>query len=256
MVLAAVTTVVELILSNAVIASLIALVACVWLVGSLVVLIRSSILVLRFHAMVLRSPIADETISEMLKSVARTVGSPAKLPVVRMPMANLASMASSARRQRFESSTLREINFFLKKQTIDASKTDLTVKLQPIQSPVEIVHEVLGIKLTDVTPALNEAYALNADRIKGVMIVDPGNDSERLGTGELRPGYVFWMVGNESVKNLTEMVSQLVKEAKSPTIPRGGNGNVSTWTTVVPRSESSTRSTTKTFLAPTLNTWT
>jgi hypothetical protein len=61
------------------------------------------------------------------------------------------------------------------------------------------------------------------------MIIDPGTRFEDFAIGELRPGYVFWMVGNDRVSDLREMVSHLVNEAKSPTIPPDADGNTSAW---------------------------
>ena len=83
--------------------------------------------------------------------------------------------------------------------------------------------------LTDVTPAVNKAYDLNADNVRGVMIVDPGDRADDFAIGELRPGYVFWMVGNDRAGDLQTMVNRLVQEANAPTIPPGAAGNTSAW---------------------------
>lgn len=112
---------------------------------------------------------------------------------------------------------------------IDASNTEMTISLQPIDAPSTTEFGVLGMKLTDVTPAISKAYELNAENTLGVMIIDPGQHSTELAIGELRPGYVFWMVGNDRVRDLRTMVNHLVREATSPTIPPGGIGNTSAW---------------------------
>ena len=56
-------------------------------------------------------------------------------------------------------------------------------------------------------PAIDEAYDLRATKTKGVMIVDPGDRFADFEVGELRPGYVFWMVGNDKVENLRAMLT-------------------------------------------------
>lgn len=103
------------------------------------------------------------------------------------------------------------------------------VSLKPIQSPIAATQNLLGMTLADVTPAVNDAYDLNAARTGGVMIVDPGDQFESLGIGELRSGYVFWMVGNDNVGDLRTMIDFLIQEARSPTTPPDGQGNTSAW---------------------------
>ncbi len=111
--------------------------------------------------------------------------------------------------------------------TIDASDTDMKIALKPIDSPTVTKYQLLGMTLADVNPETGEAYDLLSVENTGVMIIDPGTRLEDFAIGELRPGYVFWMVGNDRVSDLREMVSHLVKEAKSPTIPPGASGNTS-----------------------------
>ncbi|TWU48812.1 BlaR1 peptidase M56 [Rubripirellula tenax] len=129
-------------------------------------------------------------------------------------------------------STIRVVNVAksrkaIEKIDVDSPNLEMEVKLQVIASPVTTTHSILGMTLADVTSELDQAYDLDADRIKGVMIVDPGNEFESLEIGELRAGFVIWMVGNDRVANFDEMLRQLVKEAKTPTVPQGAQGNTS-----------------------------
>jgi len=112
--------------------------------------------------------------------------------------------------------------------TIDASDTEMKIELKPIDSPIVTKYQLLGMTLADVNPEIDEAYDLLSSET-GVMIIDPGTRFEEFAIGELRPGYVFWEVGNDSVSDLREMVSHLVQEAKSPTIPPGADGNTTAW---------------------------
>lgn len=113
--------------------------------------------------------------------------------------------------------------------TVAGSNTEMKVTLEPFASPLETTHEVLGMTLSDVTDKIDEAYDLQTmiGKTRGAMVVDPGKRADDFDIGLLRPGYVFWMVGNDRVTDVRSMVSQLVKEAKSPTIPPGAKGNMS-----------------------------
>ncbi len=112
---------------------------------------------------------------------------------------------------------------------IESSDTEMSVLLEPIEPPLAIEFGVLKMTLTDVTAAINKAYELDRGNSDGVMIVDPGEHAAELEVGELRPGCVFWMVGNDRVGDLRTMVDCLVREATAPSIPPGGNGNTSAW---------------------------
>lgn len=112
---------------------------------------------------------------------------------------------------------------------VDSDDTEMKIALQRFEMPVAKQYQLLGMTLTDVTPAVNEAYDLNADNVRGVMIVDPGSRVDDFAIGELRPGYVFWMVGNDRAGDLQTMVDRLFQEANAPTIPPGAAGNTSAW---------------------------
>lgn len=48
---------------------------------------------------------------------------------------------------------------------------------------------------------------------QGVLILDPGADSKRLGIGELKVGDHFWMVGLHRVRSTREFVDRMLAEA-------------------------------------------
>jgi Carboxypeptidase regulatory-like domain len=94
---------------------------------------------------------------------------------------------------------------------LNGDKTDLELRLKPIPLPAGLQgHDVLGMRLTDVTPELKLAYDLFTDH--GALILNPGRDSDRLTIGPLEEGYVFWMVGKKRVGSVREFVDQLIAE--------------------------------------------
>ncbi len=66
------------------------------------------------------------------------------------------------------------------------------------------------MQLADVTPELRSAYDLSDER--GALILDPGNDSDRLNIGRLAEGYTFWLVGRTRIGSVREFVSQILAE--------------------------------------------
>lgn len=114
---------------------------------------------------------------------------------------------------------------YVQSMVLKENQLEMTVRLEPIASPITETHQMLGVTFTDVTEEIAKAYELS--RTKGVMVVDPGDRFKELAIGELRAGDVFWAVGNDKVSDLRAMVAQLVKEAKSPTIPPHAPGNTS-----------------------------
>jgi protocatechuate 3,4-dioxygenase beta subunit len=94
---------------------------------------------------------------------------------------------------------------------LNGDKIDLELRVKPIRLPAGLEgHDVLGMRLTDVTPDLKAAYDLLSER--GALILDPGKDSDRLKIGRLEEGYVFWLVGNKRVGSVREFVDQLLAE--------------------------------------------
>lgn len=95
---------------------------------------------------------------------------------------------------------------------VDSDINDLDVRLQEIPLPPNLKSvAVLGMNMTDLTPELRTAYDL-WDK-KGALILDPGQDSERLNIGKLAHGYNFWTVGNQRIGSVREFVEQLLFEA-------------------------------------------
>ena len=95
---------------------------------------------------------------------------------------------------------------------INSDKIDLEVRLKTISLPADLKKiAVLGMQLADVTPELKSAYDLYFEH--GAVILDPGNDSERLKIGRLAEGCGFWEVGNTRIGSVREFVNQVLTEA-------------------------------------------
>jgi hypothetical protein len=95
--------------------------------------------------------------------------------------------------------------------SVDSNRDDLEVRLQPMSLPADLKkHAVLGMQLTDVTPELKSAYDLYHEQ--GALILDPGNNSDRLGIGRLAEGYNFWLVGKKPIGSVREFVNQILAE--------------------------------------------
>ena len=109
---------------------------------------------------------------------------------------------------------------------IDANDLDKTITLKSFDAPIAKTYSVLGMTLADITESLDDAYDLGTNKNNGVLILDPGTRADEFEIGELRPGYLFWLVGNEKIVDTQKFVQQLVKEATPPIDP---DGNQSAW---------------------------
>ena len=90
------------------------------------------------------------------------------------------------------------------------ANAEVNLRLEPViwKSPPASVS-LLGMKLADITPKLQSVYDL--DSPTGVLILDPGTKSSRLGMGEMSIGERFWIVGNKEIKNLRQMVAEVLR---------------------------------------------
>ena len=96
--------------------------------------------------------------------------------------------------------------------TLDGDQHDFKINLQAMNLPADPpTVEVLGMQLTDTTPELRAAFNLYNEH--SALILDPGQDSDRLGIGTLAKGYDFWMVGDERVGSVREFIEQILAEA-------------------------------------------
>ncbi len=94
---------------------------------------------------------------------------------------------------------------------LDADRLGLEVRLQPIILPADLKkHEVLGMRLADATADLKSAYDLRQS--PGALILDPGEDTDRLKIGRLAEGYLFWMVGDKRIGTVREFVDGILQE--------------------------------------------
>ncbi len=94
---------------------------------------------------------------------------------------------------------------------LDHDEDHLELRLEPISLTTQPrTVEVLGMKLADVTPELQAVYDLYDKQ--GALILDPGKDPGRLGIGELAEGNCFWMVGEQRIGSVREMVQRILAE--------------------------------------------
>ena len=105
---------------------------------------------------------------------------------------------------------------------VDRDK-EVTLRCETVElkAPLKTVT-MLGMKVADVTPEIKEIYDL-APLSNGVVILDPGKNYERLGIGELREGYFFWIVGNKKIHNVRELIAEILRINNKPR-PTGGGG--------------------------------
>jgi hypothetical protein len=116
------------------------------------------------------------------------------------------------------------------KTRIQVKGADLTnnLKLEAIvlKNPPKTVS-LLGMKLADETPELQEVYDLYHPQ--GVIVEQPGTEISRLGTSSLGAGDCFWIVGDKQINNLREMVTEILRinDVAPPGAPNEGcRGNV------------------------------
>ncbi len=94
---------------------------------------------------------------------------------------------------------------------LKSDQIGLEVRLKPISLPADLkTYTVLGMQLADMTPRLKDTYDLYGER--GAVILDPGQDSDRLSIGKLAEGDTFWMVGRTRIGNVREFVNQILTE--------------------------------------------
>ncbi len=106
---------------------------------------------------------------------------------------------------------------------VDRDK-EVTLRCEKVElkAPLKTVT-MLGMKVADVTPEIKEIYDLPPAALDGVVILDPGKNYERLGIGELREGYFFWIVGNKKIHNVRELIAEILRINNKPR-PTGGGG--------------------------------
>ena len=70
------------------------------------------------------------------------------------------------------------------------------------------------MQLTALTPELAKAFEFDSDS-KGVLILDPGRNSDRLNIGKLEKGYYFWCVGggDQDITSVADFVKQILDKA-------------------------------------------
>lgn len=68
---------------------------------------------------------------------------------------------------------------------------------------------LLGMKVSNLTPELKKQNNISAN--EGVLVLDPGENVERLGIGKLKAGDCFFMVGEKKVRDIQEVVSEILR---------------------------------------------
>ncbi len=98
-------------------------------------------------------------------------------------------------------------------------KVDLGQPVKPVEitvRPLELppgaaVHELLGMRLTDVTPAIKSALLLGKQDPPGVLVVSPGPNGSRIFNLNEPPqaGGVIWMANDVRLGGYHDLVRQL-----------------------------------------------
>jgi hypothetical protein len=99
---------------------------------------------------------------------------------------------------------------------LEGRDAEINLRLEPVvfKHPPKPVR-LWGMELASVTPELQTVYDL--DLPSGVLVLDPGTNSLRLGIGALSQGECFWIVGRKQINNLPDMVAELLRiEAIAP----------------------------------------
>ncbi len=96
---------------------------------------------------------------------------------------------------------------------LDRDQADVELRLQPIvlTEPLDTI-DVLGLKLATITPELRAAYFLNDDA-RGVLVLDPGKNSARLGIGELQEGVCISRINDRRSSTVRRFVDLLLQTA-------------------------------------------
>ena len=104
---------------------------------------------------------------------------------------------------------------------VDRDK-EVTLRCETVELKVPLkTVTMLGMKVADITPEIKEIYDLPPAQ-NGVVILDPGKNYGRLGVGELREGYFFWIVGNKKINNVREMIAEILRINNKPRPIKGG----------------------------------
>ena len=95
---------------------------------------------------------------------------------------------------------------------------DVTLKIQPVELTEGIKKiKLFGMEVADATPSLQKLYNLSHGD-EGVVILNLGTDYERLGIGKPEIGNSFWIVGHKKIKDVKEMISEMLRiNGKAPT---------------------------------------
>jgi beta-lactamase regulating signal transducer with metallopeptidase domain len=91
--------------------------------------------------------------------------------------------------------------------TLRLKHLELTNPLRPVT--------LWGMQLVDLTPEVKDIYDVVVAET-GVLILDPGPNHLRLDIGRLQKGYCFWIVGEQRISNVREMIIELLRQLTGP----------------------------------------
>ncbi len=116
------------------------------------------------------------------------------------------------------------------------AKVDLGQPVKPVEitvrslelPPGTAVHELLGLRLTDVTPAVKSALLLGDVRTPGVLVLSPGPNAGRIFNlnDPPRAGSVIWMANDVRLGGYRDLVRQLSAATagqRAAGVPFGGS---------------------------------
>jgi hypothetical protein len=111
------------------------------------------------------------------------------------------------------------VNLFTYKMDFDLQSTDscdvvvasprsLTIRLHRAPKVDGPIQRALGLTLTTATPTVRLRYRHDQP---GVVILEAGPESNNLGIGQLEPGDLIWMIGEERIASITELVREVLR---------------------------------------------
>ena len=89
-----------------------------------------------------------------------------------------------------------------------ASPRSLTIRLHRAPKIDGPIQRAFGLTLTTATPTVRSRYRHDQP---GVVILEAGPESNNLGIGQLEPGDLIWMIGEEKIASVTDLVREVLR---------------------------------------------
>ena len=90
------------------------------------------------------------------------------------------------------------------------SPRSLTIHLHRAPKVDGPKQRALGLTLATATPTLRSRYHLDQP---GVIILSVNPEATNLGIGQLEPGDLIWMIGEEKIESISDLVREILKPA-------------------------------------------